>query len=559
MEILIGLITGLFWPALIIVGIVWFVKKLSNQPKTDYIVDEKAKITAPATWTSDGVLRKRIAEEIRAQSGQYKTPAQKKVVEEMAQTVEYFATHGYHEKVEIPNELPQATTIPAMAATIQPAAESQVEYETPWKKMQVLDGATILLYLGAFFLLASIGLYVGLGVGTTLKAVLVSLLVIAFYGAGLYLHQFTSRLKPVGATFAAIGMATLPMAGAAVYYFALNQTSGPPVWLVTSLLAVALYAHAVYVFRSTLVSYMIVFSTLSVVLASISSLGLAPNYFIQGIGFAGIAFALFARLFGKSSLLVSEAYEQSASFMVPFSVALSILFVVRVGWLQLALSLLLGAGYYAYLAIENTQYRSLYVLLGQLFGIGAILSTAFSIDGSGMSIALASAGLASLYMVLWLATFARKVESDPYRVQVKYLYLTLPVVACLAFLTTTGSLWWGVLSVLFVSASVYLYDRDFLSGSLTSTPVIILPLIISYFALDTPLENITIVAIYGAITFLTIVCRSLFAKRLGALDALFQQYIFVSCVSIATGFTYGLLDQPQFYISLCLGFSRLNL
>lgn len=554
MEILLGIISGLFWPALFVVGIVWFIKKISKAPETSYVV-KSSDTYSPPTETDESSLRAKIATELRAQAGQYTSVAQKKVVEDMAQTVEYFGRHGYEQvgndatEDMLYQELPVSSAMPATSSIEPPSIVSVEEYETPWKKLQVLDGATILLYLGAFFLLASIGLYVGLGVGTTLKALLVSILTIGFYGAGLYLNQYTTRLKPVGATFAAIGMATLPMAGAAIYYFALNKTSGPAVWLVTSLVGVVLYAHAMHVFKSTLVSYMIVFSTLSVVLASISTLGLAPYYFIQGLGFAGIAFVLLAKLVGKNSGLVSEAYERSASFMVPFSVALSVLFVVRVGWVQLAVSLLLGAAYYAYLATETTANRSIYVLLAQLLGIKALLSGVFAVDESGLHIAVVSALMAGAYGLLWLFVFAKKPEFDVYRRQVKYIYLSLPLLALVALVSFPGSLWWASLALIVVTASIYMYERDILTGIVGSTAALAFPLIVSYLALDTPLTDVSTISIYLSYAIATLGIRAIFGSKFGSVDVLLQQYLYIVSVSLMTGYVVDEKNSLQFAVA----------
>jgi hypothetical protein len=186
MEILLGLIAALFWPALIIVGIIWLVKKLSKPPTQYNIVDSSY---TPPYPVSEWEIRKKVAAEIRAQGSQYKTAGQKKVVEEMAQTVEYFASHSYVEEPvvsvdeqKIYQEVPQSAAAVPMASTVVPiAVQETIPYETPWKKLQLLDSVTILLYLGAFLLLASIGLYIGFGSGTAIKAVLALLITFVFY------------------------------------------------------------------------------------------------------------------------------------------------------------------------------------------------------------------------------------------------------------------------------------------------------------------------------------------------------------------------------------------
>jgi len=539
-----GLLGGLFWPVLIVVGIVWLVRRSQTSPVVDTRPTDSGFVPA-SNQANEADLRYKIAAEIRTQSSQYKNQAQQKVVEDMAQTVEYFGAHSYYEtsantaqpqKEQSDESEYEQVAIPARLAVSLPAVSQP--YETPWKKLQLLDGATILLYLGAFFVLASIGLYVGLGQGSSLKALLVTLITIGFYVGGISLYKNSKRLKPAGLTFVAIGMATLPMAGAAFYYFAFDKQNGPMVWLATSILAIALYTHAMYVLRSTLVSYMVVFSTLSVVLSSISSLGVAPYYYIQGIGFAGLVFALISRLFNKTSADLESAYDRSAMFLVPFSVGTAVLFAGQIGWAQLTFSLTLGALYYSYAALNSTLTRQWYVLLSQLMGIAAFMVGGYALTHDAKNIALSSLLVSLVYVCLWLAWASKLDLSIAYRAHIKYLLIGLPYVSLLALISSTDILWISVLAIILTSTIVYLIDRDWTSGISWLFSALALPLVVSYFAISVSPSASSIGMQFLAVGSLALAINALIRNKSNPTDKvllsllLYVSQIFAICFQI---------------------------
>lgn len=548
---------ALIWPILVIIGIVWLVKKLSSSPKTEYYVEGNLPTTTDYS-VSDYSVRLKVASEIRAQAAQYKTPAQKKVVEEMAQTVEYFALHAYSEGVtqtqEVPTVQPAYEYVQAQSmatATAAPAVEvEQVPYETPWKKLGLLDGATILLYLGAFFLLASIGLYVGFGAGTTIKALLVSLLTILFYGAGIALYKNSTRLKPAGMTFAAIGMATLPIAGAAIYYYALNQTSAPQVWLVISLLALAMYAHAMYVLRSSLVSYMVVFSSLSIVLSGISSVGLAPYYFIQGMGICGLLFALLAKLLSKNDTGLSDAYEQSSTFLVPFSVGMSVLFVSKVGWLQLALSLFVGALYYTYMAYITSGKKPVYALLAQMMVIPSVVSGVYGVTHNPSVVRTVLCLVVAVYIAVWAMWAKGKENTNPYRRQIKGILLGLPLVVTAVFLGSVHSLWIGVLALTIASAIVYATDRDALSGIEWVTGLLVLPPLVGLLALKSKMTLSQVGVIYLVILACAVFVRVLARTKMTRTDVALQRTVLAGSLAMGAVFQLGANNGTQLVVAV---------
>jgi hypothetical protein len=486
--------------------------------------------------TSESAIRYKIAEEIRAQSVQYTGKAQKQVVEDMAQTIEYFAVNSY-QSLQTFHTMPHTMDIGSQAH--EENTNNTTEYETPWKKLQLLDSATILLYLGAFFLLASIGLYVGLGSGEGIKPVLVAVISAVFYVGGLWLYNNSARLKPAGLTFAGIGMASLPMVGVATYYYALHQTYGPAVWLATSLFAVAMYVHAIRTLRSTLVSYLIVFSTLSLVLSGISSVGLAPLYFIQGMGFAGLVFAFLARLLGKHDAIVAESYDRSAMFLVPFSVGMGALFAIRAGWLNTALSFALGATYYAYQALFADKNKEAYSAASQISAIGSVLSVVYAATHSSRSVAVVAGLLSVIYIGVWLGWAVKKPKDNLYRVCTKAILLVLPLASFVFVAAHANIFWLPTLLLLVVSIIVYATDRDEISGALFVLSVLLLPYFVGVLGRGDPLSAPVLGIVYVAVAAAAVAVRSLLWKTMTSADVSMYR------TTLAAGIVVGAILQSS--------------
>jgi hypothetical protein len=522
-------------PVLVVLGVIWLIRKATSSSHIEYTVEGQPPRISNTAWVgpSENQLREKIAAEIRAQHILYPGENEKKIVEQMAQTVEYFGLHPYEpllenepskyiETAESTMQIPEQTE--QALQTVEPAQIVQ-EYETPWKKLHVIDGAVILLYLGSFMLLAAIGLYIAIGGGTTIKALLAMLMTAGFYGAGTLLYRHSDRLKPVGATFIAIAMAILPMAGAAVYYYAFDQSYGPAVWLVTSIVAIGLYGHALYLLRSPLISYLIVFSSLSVVLASISSIGLATFYYIQGISTAGLIFVIVGRLFAGSGFGVKEAYDRSANFLIPFSMGLGALFVTQIGWLQLAYSLAVGALFYGYQTLVSDNNKSTYALLAQFSLIGALLSGTYGLRPDHTTLAATSIALSAVYACIWMAVARSSSLLSSYKVQVQIILLTLPLIAVASLLPTPEMVWIGVSAFLIASVLVYAYTKDSFSAAGIILSVLALPMLVGFVAMSPSAQSSQVGIWYLLIMTASVAVRVAAKRWMDERDITIQQLL----------------------------------
>jgi hypothetical protein len=481
------------WPLwLILIGYLIFGRKRpvsSANPYVPYVSHQ-----------NENDIRRKVAAEIRAQVVKYKSKSQQQVVEEMASTVEYFASNPYTVPATEGAAWQLDVTVAESAISPQPAL--YLHDASPVVHTNI-DSATTLLYLGAFLLLASIGLYVGVGSGDMLKPWLVAIITGLFYIGGLRMYTQSKRLKPAGQTFAGIGMATLPMAGAAVYYYGFHQEHGPAVWLTVSLVAVAMYVHAMRALHTTLVAYMLVFSTLSVVLSGISTLGLAPFYFIHGLGIFGLICAVVARMYGKGSTLVADSYGRSAMFLVPLSIVMSVLSLSTIGWGQVALSLALGAMYYGYEYIYGVRQEQIYSLLGQVGAIGSALCALYAVAQTAVAPAVLAGLFALLYSGLWMYKTSTLPIDNIQRQYAKVILLGLPLLALGLMALHISHAWIALVLLALVAAVVYSTDREMVSGMLLVLPLVLLPVFVMILGRSMPASAQVLGYVYLGLAFVT--------------------------------------------------------
>lgn len=216
-----------------------------------------------------------------------------------------------------------------------------------------LDNASLLLYFGAFLFVAAAGLFVAFGGADGVVRTFVTVLVTAvMYGSGIWLYRTKPRLKQAGQAFAGIGVVLAPLVGVAVYNYLFDQQYGMAVWMATSLLCLALYTHALFVFRSALVSYLLILTFVSLFESGVGVADMPIYYYGWGLAAAGLCLQLLHR-FKRGFPELQDASSQGAAVLLPVAVAVSLLMVPSRGASQLGVSLLLAALYYGLDALRT--------------------------------------------------------------------------------------------------------------------------------------------------------------------------------------------------------------
>lgn len=210
-----------------------------------------------------------------------------------------------------------------------------------------LDNVSLLLYFGAFLFVASVGLFIVFGgANGAIRTIAVLLVMAVLYGSGIWLFRSKPKLIQAGVAFSGIGMTIAPLAGVAAYYYLVEQTHGSAVWFITSAMCLIMYVHAMWVFRRPLVSYILIFTFLSLFESGISIISAPIYYFGWAMALISIILSVASRLKGFWPEM-QESSRLSAQVILPLSVLTSVVLVPTHGAGQLGISLLFAAAFYA--------------------------------------------------------------------------------------------------------------------------------------------------------------------------------------------------------------------
>ncbi len=215
-----------------------------------------------------------------------------------------------------------------------------------------LDNINVILYLGAFLVVVSAGIFVGYNFETlsgVFKTLFLGLFAAVFYFVGLALFLRASKLRPAGVTFTGIGLVLLPLIGLAAYNFTSLHDYASATWFATSMITLAAYIVTLAVTRQTYIAYLMSFTALSTFESSVSMFNLPVYWF--GWGMAIVSIILLA--LGRTKLLwedTADAIMLSANIFVPISLVLSLFAVGDNGLSQIGATIGLAGVFYAAMA-----------------------------------------------------------------------------------------------------------------------------------------------------------------------------------------------------------------
>ncbi len=248
-----------------------------------------------------------------------------------------------------------------------------------------LDNINIMLYLGAFLIVVSAGIFIGYNFGVlsgVTKTLVLAAFAAVFYGTGLMFYLKSPRLKPAGTTFTAIGLVLAPLVGLAAYNFIFKGGSGQAVWFVTSLAVFALYGVSVKIVRQTYIAYLMAFVSLSLFESTINLFNVPLYYLGWGMALMSLALLLIGKRRGAWAE-IDKSFEICANIFLPLSIVLSYSLVQANGFRQLGIELLISSLFYLVAssmvqrADEQTTFFGLSLSLfpiGLTLAIGSILS-----------------------------------------------------------------------------------------------------------------------------------------------------------------------------------------
>lgn len=320
----------------------------------------------------------------------YSTSSESSELPDKASSADQPQSNQHSDMESIVGEWDDESSMSSIASDNKSLASAQI---TPTRQVVKLDGTTLLLYFGAFLLVASAGLFVAIStLGGLIRTLVLALVTAGLYVSGFWLFKNKSKLRQAGLSFMGSAMVIMPLVGVAFYNLVTFQTNGPIVWLATSLLCALVYVHALTQIRTSFMAYLLIGSFVSTVEASIMVLGVPYYVFTWGLVVSGVILLLV----GKYYLDFKELAESSnvlAKFLAPVSLISSLIMLVQYGSGQLSITLFLTAVFYGMITFQTDTYREWYALFAQM---SAALGIASLVNNISHSLALSGLVLGSI-------------------------------------------------------------------------------------------------------------------------------------------------------------------
>lgn len=238
-----------------------------------------------------------------------------------------------------------------------------------WGNWYSNNSINLLLYIGAFLIVASASIYLGFqwgSIASSIKAVFFSIITLAFLICGLAFYRI-KVIKSAGFAFISIAAILIPFNGVAWYNFYLNSQGieSGQVWLVTSIVSIVAYIFLTYYLKKSVFTYVSSAGVLSLVLSVVNVSHLAMEFYILGGVFAAFLFLFSGRVGQKNTEeLFQEPLSVSAQVTLPLSLIFGFYFAIDKGLIlsyPTAISLFLSAIFYL---LSFTFDRKIWYLVG---------------------------------------------------------------------------------------------------------------------------------------------------------------------------------------------------
>lgn len=254
----------------------------------------------------------------------------------------------------------EAAAAPAVPARPPKPPRPPLTWERIWQTLLSERTLNVVLFLGAFLLVASATTYVATNWEALPEAVqlgFIILFTLSFYFAGWFL-RVRMKLRSSGIAVTAVGSLLVPLDFYAVFVAGgvLPAQEWPWVWLMASAVCLPIYAFTALRLRASFFGYAVAAAAGSLLCAVLKVLGVVPEWdllalTVLALGFLALSYRLGTSLFAKP-------------FRFSALVAAAVILVVGLGWwltsrqsyelnISLAGAWMVGAILYAYAAILN--------------------------------------------------------------------------------------------------------------------------------------------------------------------------------------------------------------
>ena len=370
--------------------------------------------------------------------------------------------------------------------------------EQPAAAKEPIDSTLLLLYFGAFLLVASVGLFVALSsLDGVIRTIIVALTSgILFYG-GLQLYEKNKKLALAGVSFVGSGLIIAPLTGVAWYNLVAHKSGAGIIWLVTSVVCICLYYYALKRIRNDFVSYLLIGSLVSAVESSVLTIGLPSYGYAWGLVVAGIFLTIGNRGRSQDDMLARSS-SASAMLIVPLSLIGSVAMFPHYGSVQLAVTLLLASVYYSLLSNLNTVDKANYRLAAQVSAIAGLSNLVYAHYHSLVSVGVVLTVVAATYAAtIMLSSKTTITENRLFEVGV--------ISSSLSVVLSLSQPWFlvGALSVsTLLAATIWLKQTNDEALQIAGLLLIILPFVVGQYALGAGLNSTLQLAMSATVTVL---------------------------------------------------------
>lgn len=295
----------------------------------------------------------------------------------------------------------------------------QEDVSTLWSRWYSNNSINLLLYVGAFFIVASASIFVSFqweSISGITKALMLTFCSLLFFGFGAWFYRLP-KITNAGATFLAIGSLLIPIVGTGWYTFVFADAGNTlgTTWLITSIVAILSYAALALYLKNKFYSYLMTLSSISIVLSFINIASLHNTFYILGGIISSYllltASLMMKRLSSVSQELFSDPMSTASQLLLPGS----LLFGFVVGLqneslfsMEGTISLALASAYYLLLYLQKQS--TLHLVAAQILLLLTALVYGSWLEFSAIRICY-SLTILSFALILATHFYKKKVEN----------------------------------------------------------------------------------------------------------------------------------------------------
>lgn len=278
------------------------------------------------------------------------------------------------------------------------AAPQQNTAKAPRKAENLI--LNILLYVAALFVVGSAALFITSVAYPLARVILLSIGTLVFYGAGLATYRWVPKLRLASYSFAATGVALIPLTGLASY--TLLWDNGPAVWAITSIIGTILVLVGAAIMQERVMAYLIITFLVSDVLASSKILQLSLIWYFAGLLVLATVLALCTR-FSLKVLpeKLQRGFLDSSRVFVPVTMIAALVCSHRMSNFELA-ALFFLATLYCFAFMRRPLEMSLYIQC-RIYSALAVLFLVSNIKLGSYWVFLPAFAIATLLLISSIA------------------------------------------------------------------------------------------------------------------------------------------------------------